>query len=157
MSEMWGPREIKMCLMCETYARGNRSVAACCEVVGISTAQHYLWLRESELYRIGWAKARELYIAVMEDLLDTRIREGSDTIKITCTLIQDPETGEVREIPVEKTITNKKSDALLMLYLKSKVPETFGKGASTQSGPDIAEILAGARRRLGEPEDGDEE
>lgn len=89
----------------------------------------------------------EYYIEIADDW----IQNGVPKSRIESTIIIDPVTGATKKIPHTEVVERKGSEILLQNRLKATIREIYGKQEEKKNtGPDIAEILAGARRRLGE-------
>jgi hypothetical protein len=140
----------------------GHSIKEAAKLAGVSSAAHYHWLKSNQPYQQGYKLAITLRNGILEDVCLKRAIEGYDEVKTTFSLIQDPSTGLVMEVPVEKVVVRKVDNNLASRMLaanderynpKSKV-EVIDKTSR-------ANILAGARRRLAaagklRPDDGKE-
>ena len=127
----------------------GHSIKEACQKAGVSPAAHYHYLKNDKAYQAGYSLAITLRNGILEDVCLKRAIEGFDEVKTTYSLVQDPSTGDVMEVPVEKIVTRRVDNALASRMLAAN-NEKYNPKAKVEvtNRTSVAEILSGARRRL---------
>jgi hypothetical protein len=127
----------------------GHSIKEAAQLAGVSSAAHYHWLKSNQPYQQGYKLAITLRNGILEDVCLKRAIEGYDEVKTTFSLIQDPSTGLVMEVPVEKVVVRKVDNNLASRMLAAN-DERYNPKSKVEvtNRTSVAEILANARRRV---------
>lgn len=127
----------------EAFARLG-TVTHAAKAAGVSRSLPYTWAGEDEEFKAAWEEAQQQANDALEREARRRAIEGVEEPVIhqgQLTLIQDPETGEIRPLTVRKY-----SDTLLIFLLKGNNPAKFRENATVEvAGPGGGPIKTEAK------------